>query len=863
MATNTVATKEGATNTVATNTVPTKEGATKEGDFWKQVNRILLQALARPPNERDRFLADACGEDDSLRQEVDFLLATEPDAHLPIDQPVCELLNFPPDILKAGERVGAHRIEREIGRGGTGVVYRARRLDAGQPRTVAIKVLQRGMDTEELLRAFRQESRILANLDHPAIARFYDGGVTSDQRPFLVMEYVDGEPIDRYCETHLLGTRQRLRLFLRVCAAVQIAHQNLVIHRDLKPSNILVTTDGEPKLLDFGIAKVLHPDGDPAPTLTAVGWRLMTPGYASPEQVLDQPMTTASDVYSLGVVLYELLTGRRPYRIENSLEADARKVICRQRPLEPSLAAERHGSEASLGGRGRRLRRQLAGDLDNIVLMALRKRPQHRYSCVEQLADDLRRHLDGLPVSARKPTLAYRAGKFFRRHRKSAGLAAVLSLGLLGLGGHRALSQRRIDRQNERSQEISRFLSELFDIDAEDIQKPRNLLTVRDLLDRGTERIDRQLQGQPRLQADLMIVLSRGYRSLGLFDAAVPLARQALSLRQQIYGPVHHEVAEGLDLLTGLEVSRGRYWQAESLARRSLEVVRQLPGERDPAIIRARHTVAVTLMDQGRYLVAEPMLRGTLRDMRRLEGDESHAVAAMRGNLAILLYYQGDYQEALDLYRHALATSRKLYGEEHSQVSANKCNLATCLRDLGRYDAAERLYREVRANYRLELGREHPANAPVEHNLAILLLLRGELAEAEALLDEALSKGRRFMGENHPTYAHYRVTEARLLLAKGEAAAAEKVAREAFSTLRRTLSLEHLQSRYALSVLGASLAHQGRFQEAEPLLTESHRWLADRLSPRAVATQEALQRVVELYDGWGRAEQVLEYRPSL
>ncbi len=425
---------------------------------WRRVESLLEAALERTPEARAEFLDAECAADPSLRREVESLLAAHAQAESFIEEPAVEaatqlLTRAGADAL-ARRPIGPYRLIREIGHGGMGIVYLAERADAAYQRRVAIKLVRRGMDSDMILRRFRSERQILASLDHANIARLFDGGTTEDGRPYFVMEYIEGQPIDQFCNSHRLSTVERLKLLNPVCAAVHYAHQNLVVHRDIKPNNILVTAAGVPKLLDFGIAKLLNPGLSPAasPT-TAAAQRLMTPEYASPEQVRGEPVTPASDVYSLGVVLYELLTGQWPYRAESREPLEIARVICEQEPERPSTAISRNESlvrsplsvayegEQRTTGDGPRtrdkLRKQLQGDLDNIVLMSLRKEPQRRYASVEQLSQDIERYLGDRPVIARRETLGYRAGKFIRRRATevvAVGALIVLTLVAAALG---------------------------------------------------------------------------------------------------------------------------------------------------------------------------------------------------------------------------------------------------------------------------------------------------------------------------------------------------------------------------------------------------------------------------------------------
>ncbi len=411
-------------------------GAGVKEDRWIQIQALFDATLARPKDERTAFLRAACGDDPALYAEVASLLEADDGSHSLLDGSALDA--FPEVMLMEGQRVGAYRILHEIGAGGMGTVFLAERADGQFEQRVALKLIKRGMDTEQILQRFRSERQILARLNHPHITRLFDGGLTDDGLPFFAMEYVEGVPIDAYCDVHHLTIEERLHVFRAVGEAVQYVHRNLIVHRDLKPENILITGDGTVKLLDFGIAKVL---GNDESANTQVGRRVMTPAYAAPEQIRGEPITTATDVYALGLVLYELLSGHRPYRLSGASQVERESLICSSEPSPPSTmvgrvetASDREVTPATISltrrTRTDRLRRRLSGDLDTICLKALRKEPERRYISAEQFVEDVRRHLAGLPVMARRETAAYRMQKFIRRHRSGVVAAIILLLGL-------------------------------------------------------------------------------------------------------------------------------------------------------------------------------------------------------------------------------------------------------------------------------------------------------------------------------------------------------------------------------------------------------------------------------------------------
>ncbi len=472
-------------------------------DRWRKIEEVFQRAADLPRHQRASFLDEACRNDPELRADVESLLSYDAE---PVDHLHSAIRRTAASVAEApihgarGERIGPYELIRPIGRGGMGSVYLAVRADDTFRKQVALKVVKRGMDTDFVLSRFRHERQILAALEHPNIARLLDGGATNDGLPYFVMEYVEGKPITEFCKTHRLNIVDRLRLFGHVCSAVMAAHQNLVVHRDLKPGNILVNAAGTPKLLDFGIAKMLDNQlSSSIITQTVTGVRLLTPNYASPEQIRGEPITTATDIYSLGVLLYELIAGRPPYQTHGATPAEIQRVVCDVDPPPPSEMAPH-------------LRRQLRGDLDNIVLMAMRKEPSRRYAAVQQLADDVRRHLDGLPISARKDTLAYRTSKFVTRHRVIvlAGVLVFCSLvgGIAATAYQASVSTRRFEQ--------GRKLAHAFLFDFHDsIANLPGATKARELLvKRGLEYLD-GLSAEAKGDTTLQFELARAYERVG------------------------------------------------------------------------------------------------------------------------------------------------------------------------------------------------------------------------------------------------------------------------------------------------------------------------------------------------------------
>lgn len=819
---------------------------------WQQVKAVLDGALERNPAERLVYLDEACGRDAELRQEVESLLAPEIGDF--IEEPLFDLHLNGEREPAAGHRIDAYRIVREVGRGGMGSVFLAARAEGDFEGQFALKVIRRGMDSEEVVQRFRAERRILTRLEYPNIARILDGGTTDDGRPYFVMEHVEGRPIDEYCDCEGLSIPARLELFLDVCSAVHFAHQNLIVHRDLKPANILVTRTGVPKLLDFGIAKILDPDKT-EPALTVLERRPMTPQYASPEQLLGKQVTTASDVYALGVLLYILLTGRSPYGMPPPEGEDLTRAVCDEDPPSPSEMIVHAPDGKGPQGDPRLLRRRLAGDLDTIVLKAMHKEPQRRYASAEQLAADIRRHLDGLPVLARRDTAAYRMGKFVRRHRWGVGFATVALLAVVAFSITVTQLWRQAVRERDRAETISRFLQELF-ANPDPSRSRGEQVTAREILDRGTGRISQDLQKQPELRATLMDTMGGVYRSLGLYDQAQKLSEESLAIRREILGENHLLVAESLQSLAVLRRAMGDNAAAELLLNESLEIQRRR-GAMDTALhAKALNDLAALLEAKGDLNAAEALYRESLALKRKLFGQEHEDVARGLNNLGRLLHGKKDYKNAELYYQQSLAMRRRLFGEIHPEVATTLNNLAVLFEDQGDLARAEPMYQEALEMRRTLYGERHPSVARSLSNLASLLQARGDFRSAEPLYREALSIAEQ--NPNHFERGVYLRGLASVLLDRRRVAEAEQMAREALAIFRQTTP-SSWRVADAESVLGGCLAAQRRYAEAEPMLVGAYEALAKEQGDGNRRAGEALARVVVLYKTWGKPEQAAEY----
>jgi serine/threonine-protein kinase len=872
---------------------------TPTGERRRRIDALLDELLDGPVSERRARIGQLCGPDEELCAELERLVRADEHAAGILDRPALSLAaalardpspldddaaDYPPTTTADGvdhsfgvgvtpeaRRLGPYRIVRAIGRGGMGRVYLAVRDDAQFERRVAIKVFDQDYSATAIGR-FLAERQILASLEHAHIARLLDGGTTPTGRPYFVMEYVPGEPLDRYCDLHALSIEDRLRLMCKVAMAVQHAHRNLVVHRDLKPSNILVTFDGEPRLLDFGIAKLLDPDAEHASPTTRDGERMMTPEYASPEQLDGQPVTTAVDVYALGLILYELLTGHRPQRREGLRFGELEELILSRDPVPPSVAvltpapggvtperiARARGASPWL------LHRKLRGDLDRIVLMALRKEPARRYVSAEQFAADIGRFLDDDPVIARGDATAYRMKKFIVRHWM--GVAASVAALLLVVGYaltitvqdkkiRLALDQARLEA--ERAEQVTSFTMELFDPGARGAG-PAALAPS--ILARSEERA-RRLDGQPAAQAEMLDVIGRVHQRLGDYAAAEESFDRALALRRRTFGDRHAATAESMQHLATLLASRGRYARADSLYREALGVQVALFGERHPKVARTIDGLGLLEQNRGNYAPAESLFRRALDIRRSLLGPVHPDVAQSLGNLAVQLALQDRRAESEALFRQGLAMRRRLYGEEHTEVATAMSALGLFYFQGGDLAGADSLYRGALAMRRRFLGEQHPDVAQSLGLLAALLRKRGQLAAAESLYTSAIAMARQSLGDDHPDVAHARNGLALVLRDEGRLAQAESLYRVVLETRRRTLGPEHPAIATSLDQLGTLVMERGDSDCAEGYLLAALAMRRHLLGDAHPQTIESAAHVVALYEGRGEFTRADMYRP--
>lgn len=904
-----------------------------------EADQLFSQALELSSAERTKFLDAACVDRPDLRNLVDELLATSSgdwDAVLEAGaEHQADWLHEAEGILtgeQPASRLGPYRLIGEIGRGGMGLVYLAERADGQFEQRVALKLVPRGSSPHRRQR-FRQERQILASLDHPGIARLLDGGVTAEGLPFLAMEYVDGEPIDAYCTSRGLDLHGRITLFLDVCRAVSAAHRQLVIHRDLKPSNILVTDDATVKLLDFGIAKLLSDTSDDAgghngdkdrdgdedrdgnnrdggnrddgTHLTVGPTRVMTPAYASPEQFLGHRITVASDVYQLGLLLYQILTGRLPYDVHTGTAADAQRMVCEVPPPKASSKVQTsnpssenpstdrdptHGSQLVPWAKA------LRGDLDNILTKALAKDPEERYASVDALVDDLERHLSGRPVVARRPTPGYVATKFIRRNRWTVA-SAFAALGLvIGLTfEHTARIRQERDRAEEalaaaeqarkEAETLSTSLVDLFALANPD-RRPDEPVDALDLLERSVEKVRTDLDAQPLVQARMLHTLGHIYNKLARTDRAVELLREALRVREARLPPDHPEVIESVDLL-GIVLGRlqafdearalleraltareagddledlaatlnnlgNLHWRrseledAEALHRRALAIRESMP-ERDPVHIGdSANNLGVLLMAEERLLEAVHFLTRAAEAHVEAYGPAHPTPAVAFNNLGATEMRLGRWADAEKHLRQAVTAWRDAYGPSHVHTLRAEYNLANTLRRQGQTEEAQQMLRSILDRQRALNPRNDVDVARTLSVLGLILTDTGDFDAARDALDESLTLRTAFFGAEHRLSLLTRTHLARLQRLRGDAAGAESALRVIAELAEEAFDPSSASKAQVLYQLAVTLMERGQNQEAR-------QWLEDCLDiqktllapdhPDLVKTQNALERL--------------------
>jgi eukaryotic-like serine/threonine-protein kinase len=902
---------------------------------YDHLREIFLEAREKHGADRAEFLRRACDGNELLRHEVDSLLANDERVSAFLDSPAMgdtfalrepvplvsripageldvrasQSSAIPPTQPMHPQRIGQYRLSRVIGEGGMGVVYQAEQENPR--RTVALKVIRPGIESQETLRRFQYEGQILAWLQHPGIAQIHEAG-TADTglgpQPFFAMEYIEGQGLTKYAEEHRLGIRERLELMTKVCDAVHHAHQKGVIHRDLKPGNILVNASGQPKILDFGVARATDSDIKATTIQTAVGQLVGTIAYMSPEQVAGDPreLDTRADVYALGVICYELLTGRVPIDVTRKTLPQAARAIMEEEPT--SL---------------RSLNKVFDSDVEAIVAKAMEKSKTQRYQSASDLAEDVRRYLQSQPVSARPITTLYQLRKFASRNKPMVGVGAAAFFALLiGIAGttsqairatrekNRAQEaeliaeqkQHEAERQAAIAQAVNEFLNHGLLAAASPAQETDRNVTVRQILDRAAKSIEGQFKDETLVEAAIRTTLGDAYSALGLYQAASTHLEKALALRREalgedaldtlmtmnhlgvlytsqsrydeaetmlvktvegrrrLRGEDHVQTVASMNNLATLYARQGRHKEEEALSLQVLERSRRIDGEESGSALIAMGNLAELYAARGRYEEAEKMFLGALDGYTRSKGQDHPSTLTNMSNLAKMYGQQGRYQEAESLCTRALEARRRVLGEDHPQTLTTMEALAVLYWRQERFEEAEPLFLNVLAAKERVLGKEHPNTLVTMNNLAILYTKQGLREKAEELHLRTLEIRRRVLGEQHPQTVTSMGNLAEIYKGAGRYQEAEPLYWKALAQRRAFLGETHEDTCGLLRGLAYTLMKLDRFEEAEALALDSHQHLSDVLGAEHDRARQAAELLVELYNLWERPDRAAAWK---
>jgi eukaryotic-like serine/threonine-protein kinase len=809
----------------------------------------------------------------------------------------------PPFVTEEpGDRIGRYKLLQRLGEGGMGSVWMAEQTEPVR-RLVALKVIKPGMDSAEVLARFEAERQALALMDHPNIARVFDAGATPSGRPFFVMELVKGIRLTSFCDEQRLSVPERLDLFVQVCQAVQHAHQKGIIHRDLKPGNVMVALyDGKPvpKVIDFGVAKAAGPRLTERTLYTQIGSVVGTLEYMSPEQAeLNQlDIDTRSDIYSLGVLLYEMLTGTTPLTREALRQGAFEEVLRRIREEEPPRPSLRLSTNRerlpSISAQRKldpeRLTKAVRGDLDWIVIKALEKDRGRRYETADGLAQDINRHLSHEPVGARPPSRIYRFRKLVRRNRTVFAAAAAVTVSLLiGLSlstvlffRERAARQRAVMAEQsqaklrlraegnekiarteaQKSAHVAAFLKDMLGGVEPSAARGRDTTMLREILDRTALRAGQDLKEEPEVEAEIRNTLGEVYYALGEFQRGEEMESAALALWRQVFGNEHPQVATALNNLGEILRYRGDYSRAEAVHREALAIRRKLQGDEDEQTAKSLNNLGIALEKQDKLAEAEHCHREALGIQMKVLGSDHPQVATSLNNLSLVLTEEGKLDEAVEFSRRAVALRRRVLGGDHPGVASSLNNLAMALERQSNFVAAAEALREALALRRKVLPPDHPGVAVSIGNLAAVLMKMNQLSDAETLAREALELARKRYGDGRWEVSDALANLADLLLRQKKFAEAEPFARECL-TIRVRLRPEAWRSSFARALLGASLLGQKRPADAEPLLLTAAEGIKQGAKLPPAQVKQTLESLVELYEAMNSKTKAGEWKRKL